>query len=255
MDYQKFIEQLPNLYENWGQNSLQPKSAQFHQVLEQVRGMTTINVMQLLNFAVECIEDNEVYCEIGTYQGSTLIGALLNRPGQIGYAVDNFSEYDPEGDNYEILNENLKNFDLLEQIYFCDRDFEQFFLGLREMENHIKIGVYFYDGAQDYRSNLLGLLLAKPFLADRALLVVDNTNWGSVRQAIWDFAATTPECRIILELPTPTANYPTFGNGVYLLSWDRDRKDSYPQEVLQNKRQPEVIKAIYNLQILEREKQ
>jgi len=36
--------------------------------------------MQLLNFAVECMESDEIYCEIGTYRGSTLIGALLNHP-------------------------------------------------------------------------------------------------------------------------------------------------------------------------------
>jgi hypothetical protein len=48
MDYQKFINGLPDLYVNWQTDSVKPKSAQFQQVLDQVEGMTTVNVMQLL---------------------------------------------------------------------------------------------------------------------------------------------------------------------------------------------------------------
>lgn len=251
MDYQTFIDRLPSLYENWGQDSVAPKSDRFDQVLKEVSGMTTANVMQLLNFAVECMKKNEIYCEIGTYQGLTLIGALLDRQNTMAYTVDNFSEYDPYGENYDILMENIEKFNLQEQVYFCNQDFEQFFLDLREIETLDKIGVYFYDGAQDYRSNLLGLLLAKPFLSSQAVIIVDNTNWGSVRQAIGDFVALNPESRILLELPTPKANHPSFGNGIYILSWDIDRKDSYPKDTLAKLRQKPVIEAIYNLQILE----
>jgi hypothetical protein len=72
MNYQKFIQQLPDLYENWGQVSVAPKSHRFDQALQQVKGMTTANVMQLLNFALDCMEPDEIYCEVGCFQGSTL---------------------------------------------------------------------------------------------------------------------------------------------------------------------------------------
>jgi len=87
MDYQRFIAQLPNLYENWGQDSVRPKSEQFQQVWPS-QGMTTANVM-VAQFCCE-LESDEIYCEIGTYRGSTLIGALLNHPERMAYAVDNF---------------------------------------------------------------------------------------------------------------------------------------------------------------------
>jgi hypothetical protein len=48
----------------------------------------------------------------------------------------------------------------------------------------VTFGVYFYDGSHDYRSQLLGLLLAVPLLARRALLVLDDGNWPAVRQAL-----------------------------------------------------------------------
>jgi protein O-GlcNAc transferase len=134
MDYQKFIEGLPELYQNWGEETVHPKSEQFQQALLQIQGMTTANVMQLLHFAVSCMDLDEIYCEIGTYQGSTLIGALLDQPERLAYAVDNFSEFDTTGENLERLSENLRKFNLEEQVYFCNQDFEEFLIELRSVE-------------------------------------------------------------------------------------------------------------------------
>ena len=255
MDYQRFIDQLPNLYENWGEDSVRPKSERFQQALDQVQGMTTANVMQLLNFAVECMEPDEIYCEVGSYQGSTLIGALLNHSERMAYAVDNFAEFDPAGENLEKLIDNLSKFNLQDQVYFCNQDFEEFLLELREIKPEEKIGVYLYDGAHDYRSQLLGLLLIKPFLAEKALIIVDDSNWGTVRQANWDFMAANPECQLLLDLRTTGARYPTFSptfwNGLQILSWDVDKSYNYPSSTLLEMRQRHVVKAIYNLQTLE----
>jgi len=46
MNYRKFIDGLPNLYENRGQDSVIPKSSRFKQVLAPVKGMTNALVMQ-----------------------------------------------------------------------------------------------------------------------------------------------------------------------------------------------------------------
>jgi predicted O-linked N-acetylglucosamine transferase (SPINDLY family) len=251
MDYQKFVEQLPSLYENWGEDSVRPKSERFQQALDQVQGMTTANVMQLLNFAVECMEPDEIYCEVGCYQGSTLIGALLDHPERMAYAVDNFAEFDPAGENLEKLIDNLSKFNLQDQVYFCNQDFEEFLLELREIKLEEKIGVYLYDGAHDYRSQLLGLLLIKPFLAEKALIIVDDSNWGTVRQANWDFMAANPECQLLLELLTPGDGYHTFWNGIQIFSWDSTRKSNYPWSTFSQMRQKSVVQAIYNLQFIE----
>lgn len=251
MNYQKFLEQLSSLYDDWGRDSVQPKSKQFQSVLNQVQGMTTANVMQLLNFAVQCMDPHEIYCEVGSFQGSTLIGALLDRPNRMGYAVDNFSEYDRDGKNLEILMENLSKFDLQERVYFCNQDFEEFFLELRSLETDDRIGAYLYDGPHDYRSQLLGLLLVKPFLAEKALIIVDDSNWPTVRQANWDFMAAHPECQLSLELLTPRDGYPTFWNGIDILSWDVNRRSNYPASRFRQQRQIQVVRGIYELQLLE----
>src|SRR6476469_1287207 len=92
MDYQKFLKYLPSLYEDWGKATIRPKSPYFQQIIDQLGGTTAANVLQLLNFAVACLEPEEVYCEVGCSEGINLIGALVGHPDQIAYAVDNFSD-------------------------------------------------------------------------------------------------------------------------------------------------------------------
>ncbi len=244
MDYQQFIDRLPTLYDNWGLDSIRPKSRKFQQALDKMRGMASANLMQLLNLAVECLEPDEIYCQIGTADGSTLIGALLERPECMAYAADDFSESNPDGGNLEKLIENLQIFNLEEQVFFCEQDFEEFLLELREVETDNKIGVYFYNGLSDYRSQLLALLLVRPFLAGKALIVTANANSEIVQQAIWDFAAANPECQIELELVN-------FDSGIQVLSWDTGRSYNYSPSDFLEKRQPSVLQAISKLQQFE----
>ncbi|GAB4382515.1 MAG: hypothetical protein Kow00121_42900 [Elainellaceae cyanobacterium] len=247
MDYRRFLEDLPALYNDWDSDAIHPKSDRFQRVLKQVKGMTTPNVMQLLNFAVACLEPNEVYCEVGCFQGSTLIGALLEHPKPMAYAIDNFSEFDPSGEGESKLAANLEQFDLSNQICFCNQDFEAFFYDLQELQPEEKIGVYLYDGAHDYRSQLMGLLSVRPFLADRALIIVDDSNWSAVQQANWDFIATHSQCRLELDLRTPGNGHHSFWNGLQVISWDVDRTKTHAWETLQQHRNTELLSAIYDL--------
>jgi predicted O-linked N-acetylglucosamine transferase (SPINDLY family) len=247
MDCQRFIQQLPALYENWGRGSVRPHSKQFQAVLDRIGEMTTANLMQLLNFAVECLEGDEVYCEVGCAEGATLIGALLNRPEQLAYAVDNFADSDVPEVKLEKLSANLSLFDLEQQVIFCNQNFEEFFFDLKGFQPETKLGLYFYNGDRDYRSQLMGLLLAKSFLAESALIILGNRNWSSVQQASWDFLATHPQCRLILDIPTPQAHHPTFWNGIQLLSWDVQQKKHYDWSNFKEKfRNPPFIKALSN---------
>jgi hypothetical protein len=246
MDYDRFETQLPFLYANWSTDRVSPKSQRFQDVLHRVTGMTTVNVLQLLNFAVECLEEGESYAEVGCFHGATLIGALLDHPGCKAYAVDNFSEFGLDGKNETALHRNLASFGLLEQVAFHNMDFEEFFLGFPDQ--HLSLGVYLYDGSHDYRSQLLGMLLARPFLAERAVLVIDDANCPAVQQATWDFLAAEPACRILLELPTRGNRDPAFWNGVYVLSWDRGRPQPLAWPAFKARRQADLLESLDVLQ-------
>lgn len=246
MDYSRFLAELPAFYNNWGSDAVCPKSDRFQQVLNQIQGMTTPNVMQLLNAAVACLEPDEIYCEVGCFRGTTLIGALLDQGDRMAYAVDNFSEFDRSGEGESKLLHNLETFGLADRVCFCNQDFEEFFYDLAQLPLEDKIGVYLYDGAHDYRSQLMGLLQARPFLADRALIIVDDSNWSAVQQANWDFIATQPQCRLELSLLTPANGYPSFWNGLDVLSWDASRTTVCQWETVQLHRDRALIHAIYD---------
>ena len=259
MDYQKFLQELPNFYDHWGEDFVLPKSAQFQELATIALEMPKSNLLQLLNFAVSCMAREEIYCEIETGQGLTLIGALLNHPDKVAYAVDNLSEYDPTGENLDQLMGNLEQFQLQDQVYFCDQDWENFFFELREAGTSDRLGVFFYNGSPDYRSQLMGLMLAKEFFADQALIIINNTNWTTPKQAISDFLSLNLEAALLLELSTPESNYSSFANGLVLLSWDIQRKSSTYnpnwQQSQQAYQQKSVITAISNLQILEQQQE
>ncbi|MBI3409193.1 MAG: class I SAM-dependent methyltransferase [Planctomycetes bacterium] len=243
MDYAKFVQDLPTLYEDWGKPSVRPKSPRLAGILSQVRGMTSVNVLELLNCAVRFLEEGEQYGEIGCFRGATLIGALIGHPEAHAIAVDNFSEFDRSGTNCQTLDQNLRAFDLDTQVTFRNQDFEDALRELRKDPPHF--GVYLYDGAHDYRSQLMGLSLAAPLLAERALIVVDDSNAQAVKQATADFLACRPECRMLLELPTPGNRHSSFWNGLMLLAWDAKKLSS---EEARPVRQEELLRSLKVLQ-------
>lgn len=164
------------------------------EIVEQIRGTASPQLLYLLNLAVGYLEPDEIYCEIGCFQGRSLVGALTHHANAIAYAVDNFSEFDPFQDNFDQLIQNLTDRGLSDQVTFCYQDFEEFFTDLSHSEVRPTIGVYLYDAAHDYRSVLMGLNRVKPFLADQALIFLTATDWVSVQQASQDFLAMSPEC-------------------------------------------------------------
>jgi protein O-GlcNAc transferase len=244
MDYARFLSSLPSLYEDWAQPSARPKSIQFRDVLQSVNGMTTPSVLQLLNQTVACLEDGEVYCEVGCYQGATLIGALLGHTQVKAYAADNFSEFDTTGTNLTILRGNLTSFAVADQVEFSDGDFEDLLSQqafIREVNG--SVGAYLYDAAHDYRSQLMGLLLIRPLLAERALLVVDDANWDAVAQATDDFVRVEPACRLELRL-TADSGHASFWNGLDVLSWDRSRLSAEQGQEVTGTRRAGLLRAM-----------
>lgn len=246
MDYQRFSDLLPGLFHDWGLTAARPRSDRFAAVLQRVRGMTSPGVLQLLNLALACLEDGETYLEVGSFQGATLVGALVDQPLCRAHAVDNFSEFDLYGENRAALARNLEAFGLTSQVEFFGGDFEEFLLTARSQPG--TVGVYLYDGSHDYRSQLMGLLLAVPLLSSRALVVVDDSNFPAVKQATWDFMAMRPEAHLLLDLPTPGNCHGSFWNGLHVLAWDRERRNGYDWNRFRAQRQSLLLESLDLLQ-------
>lgn len=138
------------------------------------------------------------YLEIGVFQGLSLLSVASVLDGAIVYGVDNFSQVDSQRLNQSIISErardnNLSNFTLI------NSDYED---ALESLESHLgdsKIGIYFIDGPHDYRSQLVCLQLAKPYLSDLSVIVVDDCNYRHVRLANRDFLIANPEFKLLFE--------------------------------------------------------
>jgi len=147
-------------------------------------------------------EPEACYLEIGVYQGLTLVAAGLSADAMPCYGIDNFRILDPEGKNLDIVEQRLEKFNVA-NAHLINEDFE---VALHNLESHIgnrKICVYFVDGPHDYRSQLICLLLIKPYLHDNAVIVIDDANYPDVRQATADFLLSHPEFKLAFDAYTP----------------------------------------------------
>jgi protein O-GlcNAc transferase len=211
MNYQTFIQELPNLYHNWGNAQITPKNHVFQEIVNQLQSETTANVLQLINLAIKYLEDGQIGCG----SGSNLIAALFNHPEQIVYAIDDNND----SAFLDNLTYNLSLFNLDDQVLFFNQNAEDFFTELQQFDEQPQIGVYFLNKQDNYRSQLLSLLLVKPFLADQALIIVQGKS-SYVQQTILDFITVNHQADLLLELPI-------FGHGLYILNWNNQQKVNY----------------------------
>ena len=232
MKIQEFIETLPNLYDNWGNSNVLTKSLDFANICREIEFLTGTNVMQILNLAVKCLDENEVYCEIGVGRGASFIGALSDNSEIYGYAIDDFSDLPQEEDNLAILADNLAKFGLEDQVMFVEEDFNDFFTGLKTIGIEEKIGVYYYDAKDDYRSVFMSLLLVKSFLADRALMVIHNSESHEIQQAIEDFIACEDRAKVLFD--SSSLGKAIFDNGITIIAWDILGAENLPEANLLN---------------------
>ncbi|MBW4551315.1 MAG: tetratricopeptide repeat protein [Aphanocapsa sp. GSE-SYN-MK-11-07L] len=214
---------------------MSPVALELEIITKQIIGTTTLDVLQLLNFVVGLLAPGEIYCEVGCFQGRSLIAALLNYPDQMAYAVDHFAEMNFQDQTPEKLANNLAEFNLSDQVFLCTQSFEEFFAELGTLETEDKIGVFFYDAAQDYQSQLSALVLVKPFLADQAVLVINGSNNEFVRQAIIDFLSATPEAKPLLDFQGFKHETYPFLDGVCVLGWDLQQIHPKDWLILQGK--------------------
>jgi predicted O-methyltransferase YrrM len=152
------------------------RSQDFTDPCPEVVGMASVKKLHLLNLAASFLpqDGSECYLEVGTYQGKSLICALHRNYHCLAVACNNFSLFTPSPEiSISILKNNLSQFGLLNQVKFYEQDFLKLF-DLWNFENLPPIGFYFYDGAHDELSQYEGIKKAEPFLADQALVVVDD---------------------------------------------------------------------------------
>ncbi|MFN5953970.1 MAG: class I SAM-dependent methyltransferase [Dolichospermum sp.] len=141
------------------------------------------------------------YLEVGVFQGLTLLSVANACPSVNCYGIDNFAQFDPKGENFGIVKSRMEKLGL-ENASIINKDYEDALETLGDKLDHKKVGIYFIDGPHDYRSQLMCLELALPYLHDDAVIIVDDCNYKHVRQANRDFLVTHPDYKLVFEAYT-----------------------------------------------------
>jgi len=221
VDVERFAAELPGLFDDFPA-SPHPRERRFDDVVGAIPNLATENVLALLNLAASLLRPGESYVEVGTLFGASLIGAMRGNTCDF-VAIDNFRFPGVETRGREIpaadrgrLDENLRRFGsdaatILEGDAF--EAIEGGALGNR------KVGVYYYDGPHDYESQLRGMRAIEPWLADEALVVVDDHDWERVARATRDYLAAEPRARLLVEIPGWDRGHPQWWEGVAVLGW------------------------------------
>jgi predicted O-methyltransferase YrrM len=183
----------------------------YAEVLEQVGGLAQPLNLALVAAAAACLEPGESYVEVGSFKGASLIAASRAWDGEV-VGIDDFSM--GEGSR-ELLERNLERFGGHAEIIEGDA-FELLRGGALAGR---RVGVYYYDAAHDYESQVEGLRLIEPYLAERALLIVDDSDWERVERAIADYLAAQPRARKLVHLEGKERGHPEWWEGVTVLAW------------------------------------
>ena len=212
-DFARFERELPELFDDFP-GSEQPRDPRFAEILEAVPGLAKPNNLALVNLAAACLDPGECYVEAGTYNGTSLIAAMLDNEDKQFVAIDNFAM---SGGSREQLDANLDRFDLAGEATVLERDILDVLRGDALVGK--RIGVFYWDLLHKYEPQLDGLRLLERHLADGALVIVDDTDWTQVAGAIADYLAEQPRAHRVLSLPGNDKGRPQWWEGVEVLSW------------------------------------
>ena len=211
MDVQRFLDELPRLFDDFPQSG-HPRDRSFARVLEEVPGLARENNLALLNLAAGLLPEGESYVEIGTFRGTSLVSAMLGNDGDF-VAVDDFSFRDG---TREQLEANLRRFDLEPPTILAGAAFELIPGGALDGK---RAGVYYYDNGHEYEQQLEALRMIEPHLADRALVLVDDTDWERVSSATRAWLDEQPRANLVLEIAGGERGNDAWWKGMWAIGW------------------------------------
>jgi len=199
------------------QRAVYPKRRIFEQMREDLQGMTSENVMTLLSVAARSMSKEQTYLEVGCYRGCTACAAMSRIRGKRFVFIDDFSQFDKRGLNKQILLKNLNNHRHSNRYRFFEGSFDRIFRNKKLRYKIGTVGVYFYDGAHDYDSQVQGLLAPYDLLAKGALVIVDDVNMQTAREAD-DKLIRSGHFKLVYRFRTSRANFKRgWWNGIDIL--------------------------------------
>jgi hypothetical protein len=211
VDAAAFLDALRAAFEDFPQDD-SPRDPLFARILDEVGGLARPNNLALLAAATDALDDGESYIEAGSFKGASLIAASHGKRGDF-VGIDDFSLR--EGSR-ELLGANLEAFGC-EHAKVLEGDVFDVLrsgaLGER------RVGVYYYDAAHGLEEQIAGLRLIEPYLAEEALLIVDDTDWERVAEAVDAYVASQSRAEELLRVAGKSQGAPRWWEGMRVLRW------------------------------------
>jgi hypothetical protein len=183
-------------------------------IIEKVHTMARPRFLAAMNKLAQCMNPNEIYLEVGSYQGGSLIGTLLNNNVQ-AVAVDSFMCW-PTNNGISIIENFTKEFGVFDRMKLYAEDFREFF---KRPELKPNIGLYYYDGDHSEEQTYLGLEAAWPFISEKyGTIVLDDTFLQCVCNGINHFIGNHYDRLRVACAVSPYQQYhPDWWNGTIFL--------------------------------------
>jgi hypothetical protein len=219
---ERFAAELPALFDNFPRSE-HPRGTRFDDVTAGVPNLAMENNLALVNLAVSLLDPGESYVEEGTYMGASLIASARGNKGADLVAIDNFSFGPTEVAGRSLpaasraaLDANLGRFDV-HGATILEGDALEVLRG--DGLAGRAVGVFYYDACHDYDAQLEALRLVEPYLADPALVIVDDTDWAQVGRAMRDYLAGQPRARLLVEIAGSSGGQPWWWEGMQVLAY------------------------------------
>jgi predicted O-methyltransferase YrrM len=212
VDADRFLHELPQLFDDYPRSE-HPRDCRFRPIAESVENLAKENNLALLNLAASLLGPDESYVEIGVYHGASLIASMLGNEDNHFVGIDSFGFRDA---TIEGVEANLARFGLPRPEIIVGDAFELVPAGAVPERS---VGVWYYDAAHDFNSQVQGLRIAEPLLVDGALMIVDDTDWEDVERAMDAYLAEEPRASRILTIDGKTRGQPQWWEGVQVLVW------------------------------------
>jgi predicted O-methyltransferase YrrM len=220
VDTRRFGELLPSLFES--PQAVVPRDRRFRALMDDVEGMASENKLALLNLAARLLPEDEAYVEVGSWKGLSTIAAVMGNEAKRFYAIDKFRECGSADEILPVLRDNLERWGASGSVSLIQEDA---FRALRRAEWLDRpIGVYFYDGDHGRLAHYLALGMAEPWLADEALVVLDDTSWPVVASATDSYVGSHDGYELLFDFESDREFDPRWWNGVRVYRYCRPSK-------------------------------
>lgn len=215
----RFAAELPQLFDDFPRSE-HPRGRRFDDIVETVPNLARENNLALVNLAVSLLEPGESYVEAGTYRGASLIAAGRDNDSAELVGIDNFSFGETRFEGRELPAANRAE---------TEANLARFGVSARLVEGDVlevlpsfsgdPVGVFYYDACHATDVTLGALRLVEPHLAEPALVIVDDTDWDRVREAVDAYLAEQPRVRRLFDIAGSDRGQPWWWEGMTVLAW------------------------------------